>query len=103
VRESLCEARVELPRLHIPHHHIAMSTITIEPSANNLATIWLRCSLWWVGWKLELSSCVERTPTRETQGDESAMNLRGRHSPEAYSPECVEEEFCEVHGSKRLL
>jgi hypothetical protein len=28
-----------------------------------------------VGWKLVLSRCVELMPTRETDGDESAMNL----------------------------
>jgi hypothetical protein len=30
--------------------------------------------LWWVGWKLEFSSCVALMPRREPQGDESAMN-----------------------------
>jgi hypothetical protein len=40
-----------------------------------LKAIWFRCSLWLVAWKLELSRCVELMPRRETQGDESAMNL----------------------------
>jgi hypothetical protein len=31
-----------------------------------------------------LSRCVELTPTRQTQGDESAMNFRGRQPPEVY-------------------
>jgi hypothetical protein len=30
-------------------------------------------------------------PTRQTDGDESAMNLRGRQSPAAHSLKCVEE------------
>jgi hypothetical protein len=70
VRESLCEARVELPTFAIPHHPIAMSTTTTEPSANNLTTIWFRCSLRWVGWKRELSICVELT----SKGKHKAMN-----------------------------
>ena len=62
-----------------------------EPSANNLRAIWFRCWLWLVAWKLELSSCVELIPRRETDGDEWAMNLRGRRRPAAYSPKYVEE------------
>ena len=80
VRELLCETSVELPRVAIPHHPSAMSTTTTEPSANNLATIWFRSSLWVVAWKLGLSSCVALTPRRETQGDESSMNQRMTHS-----------------------
>src|SRR5688500_16487247 len=58
-----------------------MISTTTEPSANNLRAIWFRCWLWLVAWNLALSSCVELTPRRETDGDESAMNLRGRHRP----------------------
>src|SRR5688572_33183977 len=91
----VCETSVWLPRFHIPHHPRAMITTTTEPSANNLRTIWFRCSLWLVGWKLELSRCVELMPTRETQGDESAMNLRVRQPPEV----C----FTDVLGRSRIL
>src|SRR5688572_33076915 len=87
----VCETSVWLPRFHIPHHPRAMISTTTEPSANNLRAIWFGCSLWLVGWKLELSRCVELMPTRQTQGDEWAMNLRWRQCPEAYSPKCVEE------------
>src|SRR5215213_3445028 len=73
-----------------------MASTTTEPSANNLRAIWFRCSLWLGAWKLELSRCVELTPTRQTQGDESPMNLRGRHRPGAYSPKCLEGQFSEV-------
>jgi hypothetical protein len=45
---------------------------------------------------VELSSCVALTPRRETHGDESAMNLRGKHLREAYSPKCLEGEFYEA-------
>jgi hypothetical protein len=34
----------------------------------------LMSSLWLVAWRLELSSCVELTPTRATHGDELWMN-----------------------------
>jgi hypothetical protein len=61
-----------------------------ETSANNLRAIWFGCWLWIVAWKLELSSCVELMPRRETDGDEWAMNLKGRR-PAAYSPKYVEE------------
>jgi hypothetical protein len=71
----VCETSVWLPRFHIPHHPRAMISTTTEPSANNLRAIWFRCSLWWVACKLELSRCVELMPTRQTQGDELAMNL----------------------------
>src|SRR5829696_8907419 len=67
-----------------------MIITTTEPSANNLRAIWFRCSLWLFAWKLELSRGVELMPTRETQGNESAMNLRGRQRSAAYSPKCVE-------------
>src|SRR5215207_9113159 len=92
----VCETSVWLPRFHIPHHARAMISTTTEPSANNLRAIWFRCSLWLGAWKLELSRCVELTPTRQTQGDESPMNLRGRHRPGAYSPKCLEGQFSEV-------
>jgi hypothetical protein len=46
---------------------------------------------------VELSSCVALTPRRETHGDESAMNRRGKHLREAYSPKCLEGRFSEVH------
>jgi hypothetical protein len=39
--------------------------------------------------RLAFSRCVELTPTRGTHGDESTMNLRERHHPEAYSPKCL--------------
>src|SRR5215218_8153126 len=87
----VCETSVWLPRFHIPHHPRAITSTTTEPSANNLRAIWFRCSLWWVACKPELSRCVELMPRRETDGDESAMNLRGRQRPETYSPKCVEE------------
>jgi hypothetical protein len=92
----VCETSVWLPRFHIPHHPRAMSSTTTKPSANNLRAIWFRCSLLLVAWKLEFSSCVELTPRRETDGDESAMNLRGRHRLEAYSPKSVEVGSCEL-------
>src|SRR5215203_1224276 len=31
------------------------------------------------------------------------LRMRPRVPPNPYSPECVEVEFCEVHGSKQLL
>jgi hypothetical protein len=49
---------------------------------------------------VELSSCVALTPRRETHGDESAMNLRGKHLREAYSPKCVEGEFSELRMNR---
>jgi hypothetical protein len=82
----VCETSVWLPRFHIPHHPRAMISTTTEPSANNLRAIWFRCSLWLVAWKLELSRCVELTPTRETDGDEWAMNLRGGSALQPINP-----------------
>jgi hypothetical protein len=74
VRVSLCEARVELPRVAIPHHPSAKTNTTTEPSANNLRTIGSRCPLWWFAWKKLVSRCVEFTPRMGTRGDESTMN-----------------------------
>jgi hypothetical protein len=51
---------------------------------------------------VELSSCVALTPRRETHGDEWAMNLRGKHLREAYSPKCLEDAFYEVGGLSLL-
>src|ERR671912_1806927 len=76
----VCETSVWLPRFHIPHHPRAKISTTTEPSANNLRAIWFRCWLWLVAWNLALSSCVELTPRRETDGDESAMNLSPDYS-----------------------
>jgi hypothetical protein len=50
---------------------------------------------------VELSSCVALTPRRETHGDEWAMNLRGKHRPEAYSANFTEVAFCEVRMQHR--
>jgi hypothetical protein len=92
----VCETNVWLPRFHIPHHPRAMISTTTEPSANNLRAIWFRCSLWLVAWKLAFSRGVELMPTRQTQGDELAMNLRGRQRPDVYTPTCLEGKFCEL-------
>src|SRR5215217_5497379 len=67
-------ARVELPRVAIPHHSSAKTNTTTEPSANNLRTIGSRCPLWWFAWKKLVSRCVEFTPRRGTRGDEFCMN-----------------------------
>jgi hypothetical protein len=72
----LIGCRESLPRVVIPHHPKAMRSTTTPLGANNTRTMRFRFRLWLVGWNLEFSSCVALMPRRETQGDESAMNLR---------------------------
>ena len=89
VRVSLCEARVELPRVAILHHPSAKTNTTTEPSANNLRTIGSRCPLWWFAWKKLVSRCVEFTPRRGTRGDEFCMNQRMARSSKVDLPKCL--------------
>jgi hypothetical protein len=86
---SLIGCRESLPRVVIPHHPNAIRSTTTKLSANNSTTIFTRRSLRELALRLALSSGVELTPRRQTHGDESAMNLRGRHHPEAYSSKCL--------------
>jgi len=74
VRESLCEASESLPTFAIPHHPNATTNTTTKPWANNLATVWNRCWLSWLAWKLELLSRVALMPRRGTHSDELPMN-----------------------------